>query len=171
MKRTQQRFLIAFCLFLCFLPFMLLWEAPDFFASWLRYLVRDTSYYDVHIQDISGRYGMDHLLVKALIKAESRFDHEAVSPRGAMGLMQLMPGTARDMGVKDPFDPRENIEGGVRYLKALMRQFNNDVALALAAYNAGPETVRRYGCVPPYRETRQYLRKVIEFYSIYKKSS
>ena len=148
---------------------MLLWDAPAFFASWLRYLVRDTSYYDAQIQDISRHYSMDHLLVKALIKAESRFDHEAVSPKGAMGLMQLMPGTARDMGVKDPFDPRENIEGGVRYLKVLMRQFNNDVALALAAYNAGPETVRRYGCIPPYRETRQYLRKVLEFYSSYKK--
>ncbi|GLI33439.1 hypothetical protein DAMNIGENAA_08720 [Desulforhabdus amnigena] len=85
--------------------------------------------------------------------------------------MQLMPSTARDMGVKDPFDPEENIKGGVRYLKYLLKRFNNDVTLALAAYNAGPETVKRYGSVPPYNETKEYLKKVLEFYSQYKRKT
>jgi soluble lytic murein transglycosylase-like protein len=105
--------------------------------------------------------------VKAVIKAESRCDPTAVSPKGAMGLMQLMPSTVESMGVKDPFDPRENIEAGVRYLKWLLERFNGNIGLALAAYNAGPTRVKRFGRVPPYRETREYVKKVMRFYQDY----
>jgi soluble lytic murein transglycosylase-like protein len=140
------------------------------FRIFLNYL-RDPTEFDPHIQDASQRYGLDHRLIKALIKAESRFDSEAISPKGAMGLMQLMPETAKIMGVSHPLDPKENIEGGVRYLKYLLKQFNDNLALALAAYNAGPDAVKRYGGIPPFRETREYLKKVLEFYSNYKEST
>jgi soluble lytic murein transglycosylase-like protein len=139
------------------------------FHTFLNYL-RDPTEYDPHIQDASKRYGLDHRLIKALIKVESRFDSEAISPKGAMGLMQLMPETAKIMGVSHPLDPKENIDGGARYLKYLLKQFNNDVSLALAAYNAGPDAVKRYGGVPPFKETREYLRKVLEFYSDYREA-
>jgi soluble lytic murein transglycosylase-like protein len=135
--------------------------------TFLNY-IRDPTEYDAHIESISRRYGLDHRLIKALIKAESRFDSEAVSQKGAIGLMQLMPETARTMGVSDPLDPKQNIEGGVRYLKHLLKQFHNDLPLALAAYNAGPDAVKRYGGIPPFKETREYLKKVLEFYSDYK---
>jgi soluble lytic murein transglycosylase len=120
--------------------------------------------YDPHIQFACRRYGLDYRLVKALIRAESAFDAGALSPKGAMGLMQLMPGTSRDLGVMNPFDPGENIDGGVRYLRFLMDRFNNNIALALAAYNAGPEAVQKHGGIPPYEETRTYVQRVIEYY-------
>lgn len=138
-------------------------------AHYLR--LTDTSYYDPYILAVSKRHGVDFHLVKAVIKAESKFDSRAVSPKGAMGLMQMMPVTADHMGVSDPFNPKENIEGGVRYLKRLLKIFDNDLELALAAYNAGPTTVKRYGGVPPYRETRAYLKKVLRFYSEYKNNT
>jgi soluble lytic murein transglycosylase len=140
----------------------------ELMQRWVTYLKGESSAYDLHIRNVSKYYGCDPYLVKAVIKAESRFDHEAVSASGAMGLMQLMPSTAKDLGVKDPYDPRENIEGGVKYLKALLNRFDNDLSLALAAYNAGPETVKRYGTVPPFQETRDYLQKVLKYYSEYK---
>jgi soluble lytic murein transglycosylase len=111
---------------------------------------------------------MDHNLVKAVIRAESAFDMQAVSPKGAVGLMQLMPGTSRDLGVMNPYDPYQNLDGGVRYLRMMMDRFNNNVAFALAAYNAGPEAVQRHGGIPPYEETQTYVRKVLEFYSRYR---
>jgi soluble lytic murein transglycosylase-like protein len=122
------------------------------------------SFYDPHIQYSCRRYGLDYRLVKALIRAESAYDAGALSPKGAMGLMQLMPGTSRDLGVTNPFDPGENIDGGVRYLRFLLDRFNNNIALALAAYNAGPEAVQKHGGIPPYEETRNYVQRVLEYY-------
>lgn len=172
MNRIQQRTILVLSMVLYLSPFIALLDKPHSLGMFTRYFFRDlSSNFDQHIQNICDRYGIDYLLIKALIKAESQFDHMAISPRGAMGLMQLMPGTAKDMGVHNPFNPKENIEGGVRYLKYLLKRFNNDVTLALAAYNAGPEVVKRYRGVPPYKETKEYLKKVMEFYSGYKEKT
>ena len=172
MKNIQRQTILILSVALCLSPFVAQPDSPHSLGILARYFFRDSSSnYDKHIQSICDLHGLDYRLVKALIKTESHFDHMAISPKGAMGLMQLMPGTAKDMGVRNPFNPKENIEGGVRYLKYLLKRFNNDVTLALAAYNAGPETVKRYRGVPPYRETREYLRKVMECYSGYKKKA
>jgi soluble lytic murein transglycosylase-like protein len=124
--------------------------------------------YEPYINDIAREHGVDPRLVKAVIRAESAFNQSAVSPKGAMGLMQLMPGTAMDMGVQDPYHPIQNLRGGIGYLKEMLRLFNNDLILALAAYNAGPNAVKQYGGVPPYEETRQYIQRVLQYYSHYK---
>jgi len=117
--------------------------------------------YDGIIHDHATAEGISPDLVRAVIQVESAFNPRAVSHKGAMGLMQLMPATATEFGVADPFDPQENIGAGVKYLKRLLARYDNDLELALAAYNAGPGAVDRYGQkVPPYRETRDYLRKV-----------
>jgi soluble lytic murein transglycosylase-like protein len=118
------------------------------------------THYDEVIRHHASRHGLSPDLVKAVIKAESNFNRYAVSPKGAMGLMQLMPATARSLGVEDPFHPEENIRGGVSYLAALLARYDHNVELALAAYNAGPGAVERYGAIPPYRETRDYVRKI-----------
>ncbi|TGM77842.1 lytic transglycosylase domain-containing protein [Leptospira bouyouniensis] len=115
------------------------------------------------IESIAEAQGMDPNLVKAMVKAESGFKTKAVSPKGAMGLMQLMPETAESLGVKDPFDPEENVVGGVKFLKGLMKEFK-DPEKAIAAYNAGPGAVKRYKGIPPYEETKQYVSKVKQFY-------
>lgn len=137
------------------------------FASLEKPLKGKKSTYDRHISDACRKYDLDQNLVKAVIKAESAFNPEAVSPKGAIGLMQLMPGTSKDVGVVDPFDPAENIQGGTRYLKSLLNRFNNNVALALAAYNAGPEAVQEHGGIPPYAETQTYVKRVLDLYSLY----
>jgi soluble lytic murein transglycosylase-like protein len=103
-------------------------------------------------------------LVRAVILAESAGDASAVSHKGAIGLMQLMPRTAGEMYVNDPVDPAQNIAGGTRYLRLLANQFNGDMILTIAAYNAGPDAVRKYGGVPPFEETRQYVKKVLQYY-------
>ena len=118
---------------------------------------------DTCIKSASQKYDVPEELIRGIVRAESGFQPNVVSSAGAQGLMQLMPGTAKELGVTDPFDIKENIEGGVRYFKQMLNQFDNDVELSLAAYNAGPGTVRRYNGIPPYAETRQYVSKVIQF--------
>jgi soluble lytic murein transglycosylase-like protein len=117
-----------------------------------------------HIDEASQQYGIDPKLIRAVIHVESNFDPQAVSLKGAQGLMQLMPQTARDLQVSDVFSPKENIDGGTRYLRYLMDIYNQDMSLALAAYNAGPEKVNQYRGIPPYQETKTYVQKVTEIY-------
>ncbi len=112
------------------------------------------------VAPIAARYNLDTEFILRVIEAESGGDPRAVSPKGAIGLMQLMPETARALGVQDPYDPVQNIEGGVRYLSHLIHRFG-DLRLALAAYNAGPSNVQRYGGVPPFPETQRYLERVL----------
>ncbi len=114
------------------------------------------------------RYSIDPALVHAIIFAESGYNPNAVSEKGAIGLMQLMPGTARAMGVKDSYNPEHNIFGGVRYIKKLINEFEGDLTLALAAYNAGGRNVRQYNGVPPFKATQYYIEKVLEYYEKYK---
>jgi soluble lytic murein transglycosylase-like protein len=122
-----------------------------------------------HIVTAAKRYKIPASLVRAIMHAESNFDANAVSPKGACGLMQLMPPTATEMYVKDIFDEKENIEGGVRYLRVLANEFNGDMVKMIAAYNAGPDAVRKYGgSIPPYEETQGYVRKVLQLYYHYK---
>jgi soluble lytic murein transglycosylase len=130
--------------------------------------VRLPDRYRQTIQAIAEKYGIDPALVLAVIKSESDFDPHAVSTKGALGLMQLMPGTAYDMGVTDVLDPRENIEGGTRYLKFLLGMFEGDLDRSIAAYNAGQDAVMKYGDIPPYQETQEYVRRVRHFYGIYR---
>jgi soluble lytic murein transglycosylase len=119
------------------------------------------------ILQASRRFEVEASLVKAIIKAESYFDHKAVSHKGAQGLMQLMPQTSDAMAVENPFDPEENIFGGTRYLSILLKRFNNDKRLAVAAYNAGPERVETCNGIPPIAETEQFVKKVMNYYRDY----
>jgi hypothetical protein len=112
------------------------------------------------IQEAAAEHGVSPDLVRAVIQTESQFDPMAVSPVGAAGLMQLMPNTAKRVGIDNPFDPRENVFGGVKYLSMMMDRFKGNTALALAGYNAGPEKVKRHRGIPPYRETQGYVRKI-----------
>jgi soluble lytic murein transglycosylase-like protein len=130
---------------------------------------RSLASYDQLIERAALRYRIPVNLVRAVMHAESAFDQNAVSQTGASGLMQLMPATARDMFVSDIFDAEANIEGGVRYLRFLANEFDGDMVKMLAAYNAGPEAVRRYdGAIPPFAETQAYVRKVVKLYLEYK---
>lgn len=126
--------------------------------------------YRAEIDYAAHSFQIDTALVRAVIHAESGFNPHARSPKGAMGLMQLMPGTARDLGVGNAREPAQNIRGGVQYLAQLMAQFRNDVRLATAAYNAGPNAVQKYAGVPPYAETKVYVERVAILYQRYKAS-
>jgi soluble lytic murein transglycosylase-like protein len=128
----------------------------------------DTTQYDALIQASAARNGVDPALLKALIRAESNFDPNAGSPAGAQGLTQLMPGTAAGLGVTDVHDPAQAIEGGAKYLRSQLDAFGGDETKALAAYNAGPGAVTRYGGVPPYAETQQYVQRVLGYAAGYR---
>ena len=119
--------------------------------------------FDPIIANVSRRYNVEQALVKAMIKAESGFQPNAVSPKGARGLMQLMPGTAQMHGVRNIHEPRDNIDGGVQHLRMLLDRYRNNVVLALAAYNAGEGWVDQYGGIPPFEETRNYVQRVLRF--------
>lgn len=132
-----------------------------------RAKIRGHSFYPIILQ-AANRYQIDPALVNAIIMAESGYNPKAVSKRGAQGLMQLMPQTAQALGVTDSFNPEQNIDGGVRHFKWLVTQFNGDIELALAAYNAGSRKVKHYQGVPPFRATQLYIEKVFKYYQIYK---
>jgi soluble lytic murein transglycosylase-like protein len=134
-----------------------------------RVRARDTSpdryaRYDAHIREAAALYQLPESFIRAVMRVESDFDSDVVSHAGAMGLMQLMPRTAMSMGVRDPFDARQNILGGARFLRILANKFNGDLVLTIAAYNAGEGAVLRYRGVPPYAETRRYVQNVLRYY-------
>lgn len=131
----------------------------------------DPSEYDPYISYVARRYQIDPLLIRAVIKTESNFDSQAISCKGAQGLMQLMPSTAKDMLVSDPLDPKDNINGGARYLRKMLDIFDEDLHLALAAYNAGPQLVKSLGRIPDIPETVEYVKKVLHHYKSYQVAS
>ncbi|NNG00122.1 MAG: lytic transglycosylase domain-containing protein [Desulfobacteraceae bacterium] len=128
------------------------------------------STYDDYIKEASSQYGVSFPLLKAMIRAESAFNARAVSKKGAMGLMQIMPFNLKRLEIDDAFNPRQNIMGGTRYFKTLLERFQGQVSLALAAYNAGPTKVDYYQNIPPFAETEDYVRKVLKYYYAYKNS-
>ena len=125
--------------------------------------------YDSYIQAASGKYGVAIALIKAIIKTESDFNPRAVSPKGALGLMQIMPENIKRLEIQNPFDPADNIMGGTRHFKSLSDHFAGDLSLSLAAYNAGIKPVERCQCIPPFKETRDYVKKVLDYYEELKK--
>ena len=127
-----------------------------------------TDKYDKLISNASKQFDVDSRLLKAMIKAESDFDPRAVSRKGAMGLMQIMPENFKMLNLKNPFDPWQNIRAGAQYFKQLYKRFNGKLALSLAAYNAGPTAVDRYKNIPPYQETEEYVRRVLRYYRTFK---
>ena len=138
-------------------------------AGWLRLAAGATTRYAEEIREAARRHGVPEKLVAAVIRAESSFDPRAVSPKGARGLMQLMPATAASLQVADSFHPESNIDGGVRYLRYLSNLFKGNLPLVLAAYNAGENAVIRYNnSIPPYKETRTYVKRVLRYLEQYR---
>lgn len=131
-------------------------------------LARTPTHYDAYIREAASLYQIPEALVRAVIRVESNFDPRAISRANAQGLMQLIPATAERMLVSDPFDARQNVLGGTRYLRVLANLFNGNLQLTLAAYNAGEGAVIKYNGIPPYAETQAYVSKVLEFYNIYR---
>ena len=140
-------------------------EKSNSSANITRVKYEDVTEYHSIIHEKASTYDIDPSLIKAVIETESNWNSMAISRKGAMGLMQLMPSTASEMNVHNPFNPEENIEGGTKYLRYLLERFKGDLTLALAAYNAGPNAVEKYGFIPPYTETRQYVSKVLSLYN------
>lgn len=132
---------------------------PDSKIDWYRVRLNTASYSDA-VTQAAKKHQVDAALIRALMHAESAFNPNALSHKGAQGLMQLMPGTADELGVDDAFDPAQNIQGGAKYLARLLKQFNGNIKLATAAYNAGPGAVKRYNGIPPYKETEVYVERV-----------
>lgn len=124
--------------------------------------------YDHYISNASAQTGVDSRLLKAMIKAESDFNPRAISRKGAMGLMQIMPENFKMLNLQNPFDPWQNIRAGARYFQQLYQRFNGKLALSLAAYNAGPTAVDRYKTIPPYKETEEYVQRVLRYYRTFK---
>jgi soluble lytic murein transglycosylase len=129
-----------------------------------------TIQYDEIIQEASKRYDLSFFLLKAIIKVESDFDSRAVSKKGALGLMQIMPQNLQAFNIREPHDPKENIMGGARYFKSLIERYNGKLPLALSAYNAGPTIVDKYRDIPPIKETEDYVNKVMKYFYLYKNS-
>jgi soluble lytic murein transglycosylase-like protein len=127
--------------------------------------------YEAHIREAANLYQLPEAFLRAVVMVESNFFPDAVSQAGAMGLMQLMPSTALNMGVMDAFDPRQNVLGGARYLRMLANRFNGDLVLTVAAYNAGEGAIKRYNGVPPYQETRMYVKRVLHHYYAFRNTS
>ena len=138
-----------------------------YLTSMPRHAGADFERYNTVIWKAAERYQVDYALVKAVIKTESNFNPQAVSRAGAKGLMQLMPGTADALGVDNSFHPEDNIQGGVRHLRYLLDRFQGDLPLTLAAYNAGEKVVLRCNGIPPYRETRKYIKQVLRYFKNY----
>lgn len=143
---------------------------PDSKINW-HTISLNTASYAADVNRIAKKYAVDPALVRAVIHAESAFNAKAVSNKGAQGLMQLMPGTASDLGVKNAMDASQNIEGGVKYLAYLLNQFDGDIKLATAAYNAGPNAVKKYNGIPPYSETKVYVERVGILHNRYRTES
>jgi soluble lytic murein transglycosylase-like protein len=136
-------------------------QYPSFQNQYRRSYSKSRTQYESLINAIATGHGMNPSVIRSIIEVESGFDPQAKSSKGAMGLMQLMPETAQELGVSDPWDPTENITGGTKYISWLLRKYNGDLSKALAAYNAGPNAVDSYGGIPPYQETSDYVKSVM----------